>query len=194
MLLTALLLGFSAHAEGLNVGAGFGTNYNDPFISQTFVRVDAGYQFGVVGVEASVLYSPDRGQDDWKALTEQLVNYNRVSPDISKVGLGGDLQAVFMTPSSSAGAAKVSAGMAWGVGMVYTADDLVALGDESERAMSTAFQWHPTTVGSLISQASWSGVGLQLRVDSMSYTEVISTDIYESKRMNVLSLGLLFQL
>ncbi|MEE2751387.1 MAG: hypothetical protein VX519_08145 [Myxococcota bacterium] len=193
MLLTALLFGFSAQAEGLNVGVGLGTNYNDPFVSQVFARWDVGYQFGILGVEGSVMYSQERVENqDWTALTTQLVDYNNISPDISRAGLGADIQAVLMTPPSTAGAANVSAGVAFGLGMVHTVDDLEALGDESARAQATEIQNHPAMVTSLISQATWSGVGLQLRVDSVAYTEIIQTDTEEKKRMNVLSLGWLF--
>lgn len=70
----------------VEVGPHLGFVTNDPFINRYLVGFNAGYHLTeVFSVELSGTFSPDFGQGDWKPITDQLVNNNKVSPDISKL-------------------------------------------------------------------------------------------------------------
>ena len=187
-------LGFR-RAQALEVGlsAGFGNTVNDPFVNRRFVRADVEYLLDFVGAEVSLLYSPDLGDSDWTPLAKQLVNDYKISPDISKITSAVLVQGKVLARDGRAGSARVTTGLGVGVGLVSTSDDLVALGDNSESAMATAEQEHLAWTMSLQSEATWGGIGIRLRMDRVTYTEVIATETEEKKSPVCLSLGLLLR-
>jgi len=92
-----------------------------------------------------------------------------------------------------AGSARVSTGLGVGVGLISTSDDLKALGDDSDAAKATENQDHFAWTMSLQSEATWGGIGIRLRMDRLTYTEVIGSDTEEKKSPVCISLGLLLR-
>ena len=61
---------------------------NDPFINRYLAGVGVAYHATeIFAIEANLGYAPNLGEADWKPLTTQLVEKNKVSPDISKLTL-----------------------------------------------------------------------------------------------------------
>tara|TARA_B100000575_G_scaffold241073_1_gene203991 strand:- start:32 stop:922 length:891 start_codon:yes stop_codon:yes gene_type:complete len=155
---------------------------NDPFLNRYVVGAGINYNLTeIFAVEASLDFSPDLGEADWKPITTQLIEKNNVSPDISKLTLFGS--ATFLFSPIYGKVAIVGREIinfdifgAFGMGMTQTAEDPDALDVDltDERAGSTLNQTHPTTNfgGGL---RIIFGENLALRVDgrSMVYIETV---------------------
>ena len=167
--------------------AGFVTN--DPFINRYLAGVGLAYHATeIFAVEAVLGYAPDLGTADWKPLTEQLVNKNKVSPDISKLTLfthvGFQFSPIYgKVAISGQNIVNFDIFGAFGMGGTLTQDDLDALGDStSDEAQATANQFHPTTnIGGGARIVLNENLALRVEGRSMIYIETISSTTLEMK-------------
>lgn len=124
---------------------------NDPYIKRYLLGVDAtAHLTEIFAIEANATFSPDFGVADWKPITDQLVNENRVSPSISKIiffsSVGFQFAPIYgKVALSSDKIINFDVYGTVGSGVVYTKDDLRALQAEGEpAAIATEAQIHPT--------------------------------------------------
>ena len=158
--------------------------YNDPFLKQLAAMVGTAQSIapGVrAGVNASLFL--DRGESDWKNLTEQLVNENHVSPDISKRAWDVSFLLAVEPFRGRVGGISTGLGMYGGLGLVGTVDDLAALQAEGDpRAESTESQIHPSQVWGTFSDVMLSETfSVRFRWHHVSYIETVNATTLESK-------------
>jgi hypothetical protein len=122
------------------------------------------------------------GQDAWSPLTKQLVEKNKVSPDMSGLGLSG-YSALYVEPAHfSDGDLSASIGAYAGVGFVNTQDDLEALGDDSLEAQATANETHPAGIWGMYTDLYFTPTThMRLRAHQINYVEVIASKTLEVK-------------
>lgn len=164
---------------------------NDPFINRYLIGASFTFHTTeIFGFEVSGSFSPDFGQGDWKAVTEQLVTRNRVSPDISKVQYYAGAAFVFSPiygkiAVANRGIIKFDIYMAIGAGIANTQEDLEALqaeNDPSNPAWLTANQNHPTTnLGGGVRVIFSENFAARLEGRTLSYVETVSGDTLEMK-------------
>lgn len=162
---------------------------NDPFINRYLLGVALSrHVTEVFSVEATWTFSPDFGEGDWKAITEQLVNNNQVSPDISKIEHFGTVN--FQYSPIYGKLAVVGANIinfdifaAFGGGYVVTRDDLKALQAEDDpQAQATENQFHPaTTFGGGFRVTFNDMVAARVEARSLIYIETINSTTLEMK-------------
>ncbi len=167
---------------------------NDPFLNRYIVGTGFGYHWTeVFATELNLDYAPDFGTGDWKPLTDQLVNENSVSPDISKLTFAGNL--TFQYSPIYGKVAVVGRNIvlfdiygAFGMGMTRTTDDLEALqavGDP--RAESTQFQTHPTTnFGGGLRIIFGENIAARVEGRSLVYIETVNATTLEMKNNLIL--------
>jgi outer membrane beta-barrel protein len=168
-------------------GAGFVTN--DPFLNRYLGRLGAVYHITeILGIEGAFMFSPELGDADKKPITKQLYEFNKVSPDISKIQFAADMGFQF---SPIYGKVAVSGKNIvnfdifgqFGTGVVRTADDLEAIGEEKNpAAIATQGQLHPTlTYGGGIRVILSLGFATRVEARGMSYIEVLEGHTLEMK-------------
>lgn len=176
---------------------------NDPFINRYLIGINGSYHITeVFSVELSGTFSPDFGQSDWKPITRQLVNENKVSPDISKL-----IWVVNATTQFSPiyGKLAVVGGNIivfdiygiFGFGLAGTQDDLDAIqceGRDTDPCSVTASQVHPTTtIGGGLRVAFSKRVAARIEGRSLSYIETLDGTSLEMKNNLLLqAMGTLF--
>jgi outer membrane beta-barrel protein len=162
---------------------------NDPFINRYLVGASFAYHVTeIFAIEGVGSFSPDFGQGDWKPITDQLVNENRVSPDISKIMYYGNVNFQF---SPIYGKIAVSGKRiinfdifgSFGTGTVNTRDDLKALQAEDDpTAIATEKQFHATTnFGGGFRVIFSESLAARLEGRSMVYIETIDSTTLEMK-------------
>lgn len=190
-LLVAIVCGTPALAGESAVMVGVGTVTNDPFIYRHAVSVGAQYhpQAHVsFGVDAR--YFADLADSDWRGLTQQLIEENHVSPDISKMLYAG-MASMGLYPLSTTKEGfgmESRVGLLVSAGVVKTKDDLSAMDTTSgdDRAAGTQHQVHPVGGMSLVGDFWWGRNGLRLRRDRMMYVEVVNSTSVEMKNNSLL--------
>ncbi|MCO4746544.1 MAG: outer membrane beta-barrel domain-containing protein [Proteobacteria bacterium] len=180
------------------VAPAIGAVTNDAFINRYLLGASFTYHATeIFGVELSGSFSPDFGQGDWKAITEQLVTKNRVSPDISKIQYFAGASLVFSPiygkiAVTNRGIVSFDLFMAVGAGVVNTKEDLEALQadtDPTHPAWLTASQNHPTTnLGGGVRVVFAENFAARLDIRTLSYIETVSGHTLEMKN-NFLVLG-----
>jgi outer membrane beta-barrel protein len=169
---------------------------NDPFINRYLLGASVAHHFTeVFAVELVSSFSPDFGRGDWKPITEQLVEENQVSPDISKILFYGNLNFQFSPiygKVSVLGRRIVNFDLfgTFGTGLVYTRDDLEALQAEDDPdAIATQAQYHPTTnFGGGFRIILNENLAIRLEGRSMIYVETVKSTTLEMKN-NFMLLG-----
>jgi outer membrane beta-barrel protein len=166
---------------------------NDPFINRYLFGVGGAYHITeIFALEANLGYAPNLGQADWKPLTKQLVEENKVSPDISKLTMFSNVGFQF---SPIYGKVAINGSRivnfdifaAFGLGTTLTQDDLEALGDDSLEAQATANQWHPTTnIGGGARVVFNDMIAFRVEGRSMVYIETIASKTLEMKNNFIL--------
>jgi outer membrane beta-barrel protein len=168
---------------------------NDPFINRYLIGASFGYHFTeVFGIEVTGTFSPNFGDKDWKPITRQLINNNKVSPDISKISWAASANFQF-SPIYGKIALDLSTvnfdvfGV-FGMGVTGTVDDLVALGKEGDpQSVDTEKQVHPTTnLGGGFRVIFSNNFAIRVEGRSLIYIETISSTTLEMKN-NFLLLG-----
>ena len=173
---------------------------NDPFINRYLIGAGFAYHITeILAVEAVGTFSPDFGEGDWKPITDQLVNYNKVSPDISKIIYYGNINFQF---SPIYGKIAILGSNiiifdifgVFGTGFVHTDDDLKALQKEDEpSALATEVQKHPTTnFGGGFRVILNKNFAARLEGRSMIYIETIDSTTLEMKQNFLLQLSASF--
>lgn len=184
-------LEFSPHAA---------TVVNDPFLNRYIVGAGLGYHLTeIFAIEGNFDFAPDLGEGDWKPLTQQLVEENSVSPDISKLTLAGSL--TFQYSPIYGKVAVIGNNIilfdiygAFGVGMAQTNDDLDALqGEGNERSEATQTQWHPTTnMGGGLRIIFGENIAARLEARSVVYIETVNATTLEMKNNLILQASAAF--
>ena len=181
----------------VEVGPHVGGVVNDPFLKRYIGGAYLGYHFTeVFSGELDFGFAPDLGEADWKPLTKQLKESNRVLPDISKLLLYSTATFGF-SPIYG----KVAVGQkiiifdifgVFGMGIVRTADDLDALGVEgsgadADRAAATQYEIHPTTnMGGGLRVAFNQNLAVRLEGRSLVYIETVQATTLEMKNNLIL--------
>jgi len=183
-LLSLLLMNTAAATE---LTASISSDYNDPFVERTLFSLGGALDIAP-GARLALRsgYAPDLGENDWRGLTSQLVEDSHVSPDISKLIRSSSLSMVvepYRGPIGSLGSAMA---MYAGVGVVFTQDDLDALGVDKtdKKAFSTYEQRHPSAVWGVIGDIYITpAFGLRWRWDHIHYVETVNATTLESKHV-----------
>lgn len=177
----------------VEVGPSLGFVANDPFLNRYIVGAVLDYHFTeIFAAEFQLGYAPILGaggceDPDWKPLSCQLLERNSVSPDISKLTLNASGGLAF-SPIYG----KVAVGQKilifdiyghFGLGVVNTQDDLVALQAEDDpAAQATQVQWHPTTVIGGGARVAFNPMtAARIEAKSLSYIETINSTTLEMK-------------
>ena len=167
---------------------------NDPFINRYLAGVGVAYHATeIFALEANLGYAPNLGEADWKPLTKQLVEENKVSPDISKLTLftnaGFQFSPIYgKVALSGRRIVNFDIFAAFGIGITQTQDDLDALGDDSVEAQITANQWHPTTnIGGGARVIFNDMIAFRLEGRSLVYIETIASKTLEMKNNFILA-------
>lgn len=167
---------------------------NDPFINRYLAGVGYAYHMTeIFAVEFIGSYSPDFGDADWKPITAQLVNENKVSPDISKLTYYGNVNFQF-SPIYG----KIAVGNrtimnfdvfgTFGTGIAHTLDDAEAMqanaGDPSDQDFfASQSQHHATTnFGGGLRFIFSNNLAIRLEGRSMQYIETIASTTLEMKQ------------
>lgn len=169
---------------------------NDPFVNRYLIGAEFVYHATeVLGVGLQATFSPDFGEADYKPITEQLVEENQVSPDISKINYFANVNLQFSPIYGKVAVTDKSIvlfdvyGM-FGAGFTGTRDDLEALqGTDDPKAMATATQVHPTTnFGGGVRVTFGPNIAVKLEGRSMIYIETVNSTTLEMKN-NFMLLG-----
>jgi outer membrane beta-barrel protein len=164
---------------------------NDPFVERRLIGASYTHHLTeIFAAELSFTYSPDFGEGDWTDLTRQLVNENRVSPDISKIQYFGSASlqfAPFYGKIAISGDRIIHFDLfgAFGVGSVNTRDTF----HEDDLDESTVVEFHATTNyggGARVMFSDTFAVRLEGR--SLAYIETVNDLTLEMKN-NFLILG-----
>ena len=168
---------------------------NDPFLNRYIGGAGAGYHATeIFEIELDFAFAPDLGTTDWKPLTKQLVNENRVSPDISKLLYYGSLSFGFSPIYGKVAVVGRKIILfdifgSFGMGAARTQDDLEALQAEQgdQRAEATASQIHPTTnLGGGLRVIFSENVAARLEAKSLIYIETVQSTTLEMKNNLIL--------
>jgi hypothetical protein len=187
MLLCASLMSSDAHAyEPIGLGASLGADWvvSDPFVRRRGLHFGLEYAprpFFSAGF--LVAGYPNFGQADWKPLTTQLVEENRVSPDLSRITARADLVARFTPLWREGEHISTNAGLHVGFGAVRTVDDLEAMQAEDDPvAQSTQIELHPTLLYGLSAEMRTDYVvGFRVRAEHVVYVETVNGTTLERK-------------
>lgn len=176
----------------VEVGPHLGFVSNDPFINRYIFGANVGYHFTeVLSAELAGSFSPDFGEGDWKPITDQIINNNKVSPDISKIIWVVNATAQF---SPIYGKLAVLGGQIiifdiyglFGMGVTGTQDDITAIGcdgaPENDPCQLTASQVHPTTtIGGGFRVAFSDSFAARIEARSLSFIETLNGTSLEMK-------------
>jgi outer membrane beta-barrel protein len=180
------------------LGGHIGFVTNDPFINRYLFGADFSYHVTEVfslGIDGT--FSPDFGQGDWKSITDQLVNNNKVSPDISKVIWNVNATTNF---SPIYGKLAVVGGRIivfdiygiFGFGVVGTLDDEDAIqcNGPTDPCQTTLNQVHPTTTaGGGFRVAFSKKVAARIEGRTLSWVETLNGTSLEMKNYFILQAG-----
>lgn len=173
----------------LVAGAGYSQVVNDPFYTSRGLTAQVEARpldwLGVGATGGGYLYP---GADGWSPLAKSLVSQYSVAPDVS--AMTSTLGAVVtLAPFRGVvGSWSTRVGLSAGVGAVHTEDDLEALQAVGEPQFeATASQFHPYGSVGLFGELRRGAWGGRVRLERMSYVEVIATETKEDK--NPLWLG-----
>ena len=168
---------------------------NDPFIYRRFVGGSFTYHpTEIFALEIQAAFSPDLEAADWRPITQQLVENNRVSPDISKIIWLTSVNTQF---SPIYGKLAVVGGQiinfdvyaSVGAGVTQTKDDLRALNKENEQsAIVTQVQVHPTmNFGAGFRVIFTDNFAARIEGRSMTYIETVDSTNLEYKSNFILN-------
>lgn len=162
---------------------------NDPFINRYLLGAGFSYHVTeVFGIEIAGTFSPNLGTADYKPVTNQIINSNGVTPDISKIQAYGELNFMYspIYGKVAVGGDKIIGFDIFGVfgtGAVQTADDLQALQKTGDpEAEATQSQVHPSlNYGGGVRVVLSQGFAVRLEGRGLSYIEVIESNTLEMK-------------
>lgn len=169
---------------------------NDPFLRRWVLGADIAYHVTeVLGVELAFGFSPDFGKADWKPITHQIIEKNKVTPDISKIqwyALANLQFSPIYGKVAVVGRSIINFDVfgTFGTGVVRTRDDLEALQQTTEQlALDTEKQFHPAlSFGGGLRVIFGQFFALRVEARGLSYIEVVESYKLELKN-NMLFLG-----
>jgi outer membrane beta-barrel protein len=162
---------------------------SDPFINRYLVGASFAYHITeIFAIEGVGTFSPDFGRADWKPITEQIIDENQVTPDISKIQYYGNINFQYSPIYGKVALMGKNIIMfdvfgTFGTGFVNTRDDLEALQKEGEEiAVNTEVQMHPTlNFGGGARVILSEGFALRVEGRGLSYIEVLESTTLEMK-------------
>jgi outer membrane beta-barrel protein len=170
---------------------------NDPFIRRILFGGNLGYHVTeIFEIELQGSFAPNFGEGDWKAITQQIIDANQVSPEISRMmwHLTANLNfSPFYGKVATLGRNSIIFDIygTLGAGVVGTEDDIELIQKEDdERALATAVQIHPgITFGGGLRIAFNKTFALRFEVRSISYINALESTQLELKNNLTLMLG-----
>lgn len=162
---------------------------NDPFVNRYLFGAALTYHVTeVFGVEVAGFGSPNLGTGDYKPITNQIIENNQVTPDISKIQLAvsGAFQYSPIYGKVAVGRDRIIGFDIFGVfgtGAVQTRDDLAALDKTDDPdAVATESQFHPSLVYGGGARIIFSqGFAARVEGRGLSFIEVVESDTLEMK-------------
>ena len=181
------------------VGPHLGFVTNDPFINRYMVGASFAYHITeIFAAELTGTFAPDFGKGDWKPITTQLVNQNKVSPDISKIiwttAVNFQFSPIYGKLALSKGTINFDVFGVFGMGVVGTNDDLLALQcDDDPQCIDSEVQTHPTSnIGGGFRVIFSKNLALRLEGRSLIYIETINSTTLEMKNNFILAASATF--
>lgn len=187
-----ILIAAPANAGQIVLGLGNGVMVNDPF-QASFVAPEVSFEYRLTpsfGLTTLLAWRPNLGEQNYTAITNQLVNDMKISPDLSAVDLEGRLGFTFLPAQVQVGDNAVSRfGVQFGIGTAHSVDDLEALQCVDEpQCMDTADQWHLTAYYGLSGEIIWNDrYGFRVRLDRVRHIETINSTVLEMKTRQLIS-------
>jgi outer membrane beta-barrel protein len=167
---------------------------NDPFVNRYLASVGLGYHISeVLSVELNGTWSPDFGDGDWKPITRQLVEENKVAPDISKIYAYGTLSLQFTPIHGKVAIAGDKIIMldvfgSIGGGVVHTRD--LEIFDHDIGLSPSVVQNHPATAfGGGLRVIFGRHFAMRMQGDSLIYIETIEETTLEMKNNFTVKFG-----
>lgn len=162
---------------------------NDPFVNRYLIGAGLTYHVTeIFGVEVSGTFSPDLGVADRKPITQQIIDENGVTPDISKIQFyfDGTFQFSPIYGKVAVGSGRIIVFDLFGIfgtGVVNTLDDLDALQKTTDpAALATQSQFHPTlNYGGGVRVIFSESFAVRLEGRGLSYIEVLEGTTLEMK-------------
>ena len=177
----------------IETGVHLGFVTNDPFINRYLIGASFGYHFTeIFGLELTGTFSPDFGKGDWKPITTQLVNENKVSPDISKIiwttGANFQFSPIYGKIALTKKTINFDVFGVFGMGVVGTNDDLEALQCENDpQCVDSQKQVHATSnIGGGVRVIFSKNFAIRVEGRSLIYIETINSTTLEMKNNFVL--------
>ena len=140
-----IMIAAPADAGQIVLGLGNGVVVNDPF-QKSFIAPEASvaYRFTpAFGLTTRWAWRPNFGQQNYTALSTQLVNDLKISPDLSAVDVEGRLGFTFLPAKVQVGKTAVSRfGVEFGVGTAHSVDDLEASNARRPTMSRHRDHWH----------------------------------------------------
>ena len=187
-----IMIAAPADAGQIVIGLGNGVVVNDPF-QKSFIAPEASvaYRFTpAFGLTTRWAWRPNFSQQSYTALSTQLVNDLKISPDLSAVDVEGRLGFTFLPAKVQVGKTAVSRfGVEFGVGTAHSVDDLEALQCEGDpQCLDTESQWHLTAYYGLSGEIMWNDrYGFRVRLDRVRHIETINSTYLEMKTRQLVS-------
>lgn len=171
-----------AQAATVTVSGGAELGVDDPYV----VRRGLGVSVEVAPVEwfdigAAAVGYPELGEADYTARTRDILDL-ALAPDISRITSITQLHAGFTPLHATLGGVRTGVGAYAGVGLAATHDDLPLIYAENEPAfVATERERHLAAILGVRGEADVGHVVVQLRVERVSYQEVVGSAIQEAK-------------
>ena len=170
---------------------------NDPFIRRILFGANLGYHVTeVFGLEVQGSFSPNFKRGDWKPITQQIIEANQVSPEISRMMWHATLNlnfSPFYGKVATLGTNSIIFDIygTFGAGVVGTEDDLEVIQKENdEKARVTQSQVHPAlTFGAGLRVAFNRTFAIRFEVRDISYIGVLESTQLELNNNLALMLG-----
>lgn len=170
---------------------------NDPFIRRILFGGNLGYHLTeVFELELQGSFAPNFGEGDWKSITQQIIDANQVSPEISRMMWHTTLNlnfSPFYGKVATLGRNSIIFDIygTLGAGVVGTEDDIALIQKEDDdRAKATAVQVHPgISFGGGLRVAFTKAFALRFEVRSISYINTLESTQLELKNNLTLMLG-----
>ncbi len=181
---SALLLCLAGADAAMESSAGFEIATGNPYLRSRGLALGSDYRPRAMlrlGISATrYIYA---GQEPgWTPLTEQLVEKNHVSPDLTRMLWRARAVVGFDPVRTGIGSLTANTGLHAGFGVTRTRDDLEALQQQGDPdAQATQTQLQPTMVYGLSSSLGGERLRGRLAVERIRFTDTVSSTTVENQ-------------